>query len=220
MALILNINTAINPASVCLAQDLRTLSFAQSTHQKEHASWLHLAVKQIIAEAGTKLKDTEAIAVTAGPGSYTGLRIGLAAAKGLSFSLDIPLIAINLLEMMAGVVRNEDADFFCPVIDARRMEVFMAVYGRNMDPIISPCAMIVKPDSFYSLQERGKIIFIGDGCDKIKKIIPQSNTVFSDTVVTAKDMVELSANNFREKRFADTAYSEPFYLKEFYSVAH
>jgi len=220
MALILNINTAINPASVCLARDSQTLSFAQSTHQKEHASWLHLAVKQIIADAGTNLKDTEAIAVTAGPGSYTGLRIGLAAAKGLSFALDIPLIVINLLEMMAQAITTEIADFYCPVVDARRMEVFMAVYGRNMDTIISPCAMIVKPDSFYSLQERGKIIFVGDGCDKIKKIIPASNVIFTDKEVTAMDMVELSANNFREKRFADIAYSEPFYLKEFYSTAH
>lgn len=220
MAFILNINTAINPASVCLAQDLKTLSFAQSTHQKEHASWLHLAVKQIIAEAGANLKDTEAIAVAAGPGSYTGLRIGLAAAKGLSFSLNIPLIAINLLEVMAQAIRTEVADFFCPVVDARRMEVFMAVYGRNMDIIIAPCAMIVKPDSFYSLQERGKIIFIGDGCDKIKKIIPGSNAEFSDKEVTAMDMVELSANNYREKRFADITYSEPFYLKEFYSTAN
>ena len=220
MAFILNINTAINPASVCLARDSQTLSFAQSTHQKEHASWLHLAVKQIIADAGTNLKDTEAIAVTAGPGSYTGLRIGLAAAKGLSFALDIPLIVINLLEMMAQAITTEIADFYCPVVDARRMEVFMAVYGRNMDTIISPCAMIVKPDSFYSLQERGKIIFVGDGCDKIKKIIPASNVIFTDKEVTAMDMVELSANNFREKRFADIAYSEPFYLKEFYSTAH
>ncbi len=220
MALILNINTAINPASVCLARDSNTLSFAQSTHQKEHASWLHLAVKQIIADAGANLKDTEAIAVTAGPGSYTGLRIGLAAAKGLSFSLGIPLIAINLLEMMARAIKTEDADFYCPVVDARRMEVFMAVFGRNMETIIEPCAMVVKPDSFISLQEKGKIIFIGDGCDKVKKMIPPSNSVFSDREVTAKDMVELSVNNFRDKKFADIAYSEPFYLKEFYSAAH
>ena len=219
MAFILNINTAINPASVCLARDSQTLSFAQSTHQKEHASWLHLAVKQIIADAGISFKDTEAIAVTAGPGSYTGLRIGLAAAKGLSFALDIPLIAINLLEMMAQAIKSEVADFYCPVVDARRMEVFMAVYGRNMEAIIAPCAMIVKPDSFYSLQEKGKIIFVGDGCEKIKQIIPPSNAIFSDKEVTAMDMVELSANNLREKRFADIAYSEPFYLKEFYSTA-
>ena len=219
MALILNINTAFNPASACLARESQTLSFAQSTHQKEHASWLHLAVKQIIAEAGTSVKDIEAIAVTAGPGSYTGLRIGLAAAKGLSFALGIPLIAINLLEMMALAIKTDDADFFCPVVDARRMEVFMAVYGRNMEPVIGPCALIVKPDSFYSLQERGKIIFIGDGSVKIKKIIPHSNASFSNKDVTAKDMVKISANNFSQKRFADTAYAEPYYIKEFYSAA-
>jgi tRNA threonylcarbamoyladenosine biosynthesis protein TsaB len=220
MAFILNINTAINPASVCLGRDSQTLSFAQSTHQKEHASWLHLAVQQIIAEAGTSMKRVEAIAVTTGPGSYTGLRIGLAAAKGLSFALDIPLIAINLLEMMAQAIGTEDADFFCPAVDARRMEVFMAVYGRKMEPVVAPCALEVKPDSFYSLQERGKIIFIGDGSEKIKRLIPPSNAAFSKKDVTAMDMVGLSAYNFKEKRFADTAYVEPLYIKGFYSAAH
>ena len=202
-----------------MARDSQTLSFAQSTHQKDHASWLHPAVKQIIADAGTSLKDTGAIAVTTGPGSFTGLRIGLAAAKGLSFALDIPLIAINLLEMMARAINTEDADFFCPVVDARRMEVFMAVYGRKMEIVVAPCAMIIKPDSFYSLQERGKIIFIGDGSLKIQKVIPHSNAVFSDKNVTAMDMVKISDNNFKQKRFADTVYAEPLYIKEFYSTA-
>jgi len=219
MALILNINTAGSPASVCLARDTQTLSFAQSTYQKDHASWLHPAVKQIIADAGLSIKDTEAIAVTTGPGSYTGLRIGLSAAKGLSFALNIPLIAINLLEVMARAAKTERADFFCPVIDARRMEVFMAVYDKNMETVVAPCAVIVEPGSFFSLQARGKIVFIGNGSEKIKQTISHSNVIFSNRVVSSMDMIGLSANNFEEKRFVDTAYVEPLYIKEFYSAA-
>jgi tRNA threonylcarbamoyladenosine biosynthesis protein TsaB len=189
MAFILNINTATNPASVCLARDTQTLSFAQSTYQKDHASWLHPAVKQIIADAGLSIKDTEAIAVTTGPGSYTGLRIGLSAAKGLSFALNIPLIAINLLEVMARAAKTERADFFCPVIDARRMEVFMAVYDKNMETVVAPCAVIVEPGSFFSLQARGKIVFIGNGSEKIKQTISHSNVIFSNRVVSSMDMI-------------------------------
>jgi len=219
MAFILNINTAVGPASVCVARDIQTLTFAQSTNQNEHASWLHPAVKQVIMDAGLGLKEIEAIAVTVGPGSYTGLRIGLSAAKGLSFALNIPLIAINLLEVMAHVVKTEEADFICPVIDARRMEVFMAVYNKNMETIMAPCALIVEPDSFYSLQARGKIVFVGNGSEKIKRTIADSNVIFSNRVVSSTDMIELSANSFGEKKFADAAYIEPLYIKEFYSAA-
>ena len=219
MAFILNINTASNPASVCLARDTQGLSFAQSTHQKDHAAWLHPAVKQIIAEAGQSLMDIQAIAVTAGPGSYTGLRIGLSAAKGLSFALDIPLISINLLEIMAYAVKAEEVDFVCPVIHARKMEVFMAVYDRNLGTIVPPCALNIKQDSFDSLLAKGRIVFVGDGIETIKKVIDPRDAVFSNREVNAKDMIELTANKFDEKRFADTTYIEPLYIKEFYSAA-
>lgn len=219
MAFILNINTAVSPASVCMAQDIQVLSFAQSTNQKEHAAWLHPAVKQVITDGGLGLRDIGAIAVTRGPGSYTGLRIGLSAAKGLGFALNIPLIAINFLEVMAHAVKTEEADFICPVIDARRMEVYMAVYDMNMETIMAPCALIVEPDSFYSLQARGKIVFVGNGSEKIKRTIADSNVRFSNRVVSSMDMIELSANSFKEKRFTDAAYIEPLYIKEFYSAA-
>ncbi len=219
MAFILNINTAVGPASVCVARDIQILSFTQSTNQNEYASWLHPAVKQVITDARLGLKDIEAIAVTTGPGSYTGLRIGLSAAKGLGFALNIPLIAINLLEVMANAVKTEDADFLCPVIDARRMEVFMAVYNKNIETIVAPCALIVEPDSFYSWQARGKIVFVGNGSEKIKGTIADSNVMFSNRVVSSMDMIELSANSFGEKKFADAAFIEPLYIKEFYSAA-
>ena len=107
------------------------LQFALNSNQQDHASWLHMAVKKVISDAGLGVKDLEAIAVTIGPGSYTGLRVGLSAAKGLCFALDIPLIAINTLDVMAHASKSEEADFYCPVIDARRMEVFTAVYNKT-----------------------------------------------------------------------------------------
>lgn len=219
MAITLNIDTAISTASVCLSKEAQSLQFALNSNQQDHASWLHLAVKKVIADAGLSVKDLEAIAVTIGPGSYTGLRVGLSAAKGLCFALDIPLMAINTLDVMAHAIKDEEADFYCPVIDARRMEVFMAVYGKNMETITNPCAIIIDENSFDSLLAVGKIIFAGNGSEKIRKIICHPNAIFRNSTTTAADMVRLSADKFTQKKFADTAYTEPFYIKEFYSAA-
>jgi tRNA threonylcarbamoyladenosine biosynthesis protein TsaB len=219
MAIILNIDTAINSASLCLSKEAQSLQFALNSNQQDHASWLHLAIKKIIADAGLRVKDLKAIAVTIGPGSYTGLRVGLSAAKGFCFALDIPLISINTLEMMADAVKNEEADLFCPVIDARRMEVFMAVYNKDMETIINPCAMIVKENSFDSLLASGKVIFSGNGSEKTRKINFHPNALFKNSTTTAADMVRLSEDKFVQKKFSDTAYTEPFYIKEFYSAA-
>jgi len=219
MAIILNIDTAINSASVCLSKEAKSLQFALNSDQKDHASWLHPAIQTVIAEAGMQTKDLEAIAVTIGPGSYTGLRVGLSAAKGLCFALNIPLISINTLELMAHTVKNEEADFFCPLIDARRMEVFMAVYNKNMEAVIKPCAMIIEKNSFDILLQSGKIIFSGNGSEKIKKVVSGPNALFKNSTTTAADMVNLSENKFLEKKFEDIAYTEPFYIKEFYYPA-
>jgi tRNA threonylcarbamoyladenosine biosynthesis protein TsaB len=145
--------------------------------------------------------------------------VGLSAAKGLCFALNIPLIAINTLDVMAHAIKGEEADFYCPVIDARRMEVFMAVYGKNMETITNPCAMIIDGNSFDALLAVGKIIFAGNGMKKIRKIICHPNAIFSNSTTTAADMVRLSDDKFTQKKFADTAYTEPFYIKEFYSAA-
>ena len=219
MAIILNIDTAISTASVCLSKEAQSLQFALNSNRQDHASWIHIAIKNVIAEARLNVKDLEAIAVTIGPGSYTGLRVGLSAAKGLCFALDIPLISVNTLEVMAYAVINEEADLFCPLIDARRMEVFMAVYDKNMEVIISPCAMIIAQNSFDILLASGKIIFSGNGSEKIKKVVCHPNAIFKNSTTTAADMVKLSENKFVEKKFADIAYTEPFYIKEFYSPA-
>lgn len=217
MAIILNIDTAVESASVCLAKEAMPLQFVINDNQKDHASWLHVTIQRIIADTATDLKDIEAVAVTIGPGSYTGLRVGLSTAKGLCFALNIPLIAINTLEMMAYAVEKSEADFVCPLVDARRMEVFMAVYDKKMTEIVKPVAMIIEPGSFDSLLAKGKVLFCGNGSNKLQKTIVHANAIFNNTVATAVDMIHLSERLFIEKNFANLAYVEQLYIKEFYS---
>lgn len=219
MAIILNIDTAVESASVCIAKDANPVQFDINNNQKDHASWLHSTIKKIISDAEITIKDIEAIAVTIGPGSYTGLRVGLSAAKGLCFALNIPLIAVNTLEMIASSVKKTDTDMICPLIDARRMEVFMAVYDRDMKEIIPPCALVLEPGSFDSLLEAGKIVFAGNGSAKLKNMIVHKNAIFNNSIASALDMIPLSAKKNIEKNFVNLSYVEPFYIKEFYSPA-
>lgn len=221
MAIILNIDTSGEMASICLARDGNSMVQDVNMSQKDHASWISLAIRKIVDETGLEMKDIEAVAVTFGPGSYTGLRVGLATAKGLCFALGMPLINVNTLEMMVNAVQRENiqADFFCPVIDARRMEVFTAIYDESLLEIVKPCAQIIDSNSFSSFLASGKVLFSGNGTEKLKKVLFHSNALFSSVIGTAADMIVLAEKKFNEKKFADLAYAEPFYLKEFYSPA-
>lgn len=217
MAIILNIDTAVESASVCLAKDNDSVQFAININQKDHAAWLHTTIQTIITAARLSLKDIEAIAISIGPGSYTGLRVGLSAAKGLCFALQIPLIAINTLEMMAHAAKNDEGSFICPLIDARRMEVFAAIYNKQMAEILKPCAMIVTPSSFDPWLATNKIVFLGNGSKKLQSIIVHSNAIFNNIVTTSADMIDLAEKSFIVKNFADLIHVEPFYIKEFYT---
>jgi len=219
MAVILNIDTSVEAASVCLTKEGKALHFAINENQKDHASWLHPAIQKIISKSGFTINTLKAVSVTIGPGSYTGLRVGLSAAKGLCFALGIPLIAINTLEVMAFAVSEIEADLFCPLIDARRMEVFMAVYTNKLGEITGPKNMIIVPDSFDPLLQSNKILFSGNGSIKLKALVHHSNAIFTDIKTTAADMSYLSEKYYAEKKFADIAYVEPLYIKEFYSPA-
>jgi tRNA threonylcarbamoyladenosine biosynthesis protein TsaB len=218
MAIILNIDTAVETASVCLAKEGKSIQFAINNDQRDHAAWLHSAIQAMTAAAGVDLKDIQAVAVTIGPGSYTGLRVGLSAAKGLCFALQIPLIAINTLEMMAYSVKNGATGLICPVIDARRMEVFTAIYTQEMSEIITPCAMIVQSHSFDSWLVKNKVIFVGNGIKKLQPIIVHSNAIFNNIVVTSSNMVHMAEDLFIKQQFAHLIRVEPFYIKEFYSL--
>lgn len=216
MSLILNIDTALEIASICLAQDDHVLQLSFNTNQKDHAEWLQTAIKKIFDGSGLSINDLSAVAVTIGPGSYTGLRVGLASTKGLCYALNIPLIAISTLKVMAFAARNEDAELLCPVIDARRMEVFTAVYSKSLGEILKPCAIILDKDSFSTLLSSHKIVFFGNGCTKVETLISSCNAAFKPILYNASDMVSLSYQAFLNRDFTNLAYSEPEYLKDFF----
>ena len=219
MALILNIDTAVDVASLCLAKDGKDLSVATNESQKDHASWLHIAIKEIFEKNGLELGLVDAIAVTGGPGSYTGLRIGMATAKGICFALDKPLISLNTLLVMANAAKMEKADLICPMIDARRMEVFTAIYTKKLEIVKDPAAITLNENSFAEYLSSNSICFFGNGSNKFQAIEKNPQAFFSNIKTDASSMISLSEKNFTEKKFVDLAYAEPVYLKEFYTPA-
>lgn len=215
MPYILNIETATKNSSVALAKDGKTILCKEIAEIGfSHAEKLHVFIEEIIAEAGISINDLNAIAVSSGPGSYTGLRIGVSAAKGLSFSLNIPLISVDTLTSLANQVLFFDG-FIIPMIDARRMEVYSAVFNSNKEMIRKVEAEILSENSFNEIAE--KIYFIGDSNEKAKAILTKPNFVFLDEIKypSAKEMSSLSYKKFLENNFEDVAYYEPYYLKDF-----
>ena len=184
---------------------------------QDHGSWIHGAIGDLLNSTGLKMDALDAVAVTIGPGSYTGLRIGLSVAKGICMALNIPLIAIPTLKMIAATVEDTEATIICPLIDARRMEVFSAVYNKELNLLSAPTALIIDSNSFYQLLENNKVLFIGNGVEKLQKVISHSNAFFSTKKASAIDMMTISLQSFRGKNWADLAYTEPLYVKEFFS---
>jgi len=217
MSLILNIDTSVEKASVCLAENGTIIQLSVHENQKDHAAWLHPAIDQLLKKNGFKPVDLSAIAVSIGPGSYTGLRIGLASAKGLCFALKIPLLTIGTLEMMAYSVKEEAAELVCPLIDARRMEVFTATYDKFLKELIAPASMIIDETSFIDLLSTRQLLFCGNGSQKLKLILNNPNAVFSNTEADASHLSGLSYPMFQKKEFANLAYTEPLYIKEFFT---
>ena len=217
MSFILNIDTAVDIASVCLAGDGEALQLTINENQKDHAAWLHPAIEEMLKVNKLTMKDISGVAVSIGPGSYTGLRVGLSTAKGLCYAMDIPLITIGTLEMMAYSVKDEAVDLICPLIDARRMEVFAAVYNKILQPLIVPQIMIINETSFAEILAEHKILFSGNGRKKLQTIISNSNALFTNTDGNASHLAALSFKSFCKKEFADLAYTGPLYLKEFYT---
>ncbi len=215
MNYILNIETATKNCSVAIARDGVTIICKEIAEQGySHAEKLHLFIEEVISDAAISFSDLKAIAVSQGPGSYTGLRIGVSAAKGLSYALQIPLIAIDTLESLAMQVVAKDG-FIIPMIDARRMEVYSAIFNSNKEKIREVQAQIINEDSFADISE--KVYFIGDSNEKVKLSLTKSNFVFLDNHVypSANEMSEISFKKYIEKDFVDVAYFEPYYLKDF-----
>jgi len=220
MALILNIDTATETGSICLSKNGRPVSYLQNENQKDHASWLQEAILQLLSASGWAIRDLQAVAVTAGPGSYTGIRVGMASAKGLCYALKIPLITENTLRVMAHAAEKSAKDLgslICPMIDARRKEVFTALYGQGLEELQAPEAIVLNGDSFADALGRNKILFFGSGSRKWEQTIKSYNAFFADVSFSAENLGILADQKFDIQEFTDIIYSEPNYLKSFYS---
>lgn len=223
MALILNIETATDVCSVALAADGQLLSLREQQRGQSHAKMLTTFISECLSEAGVGKQELDAIAVSKGPGSFTGLRIGVATAKGLCYALDKPLIPVNTLLSMTFVCQQKvgyDSDvIFCPMIDARRMEVYTALIDSQLEFVRETSADILDSNSFSELLKFKKVIFFGDGMPKFRDVCTGSqNAVFADNILpSATGMCRFSENSYNASRFEEVAYFEPFYLKDFYS---
>jgi tRNA threonylcarbamoyladenosine biosynthesis protein TsaB len=217
LGIILNIETATKNCSVSVADGSKTIVLKELNEGAfSHAEKLHVFIEETVFKAGLKLQDLQAVAVSKGPGSYTGLRIGVSAAKGLCFALDIPLISVATLKSLALQASPDDGGVIVPMLDARRMEVYSAVFDSKHHQLRETQAEIIDSSSYSELLERNPIYFIGDGAEKCKGIIEHKNAVFlKEKFPSAREMAILSAQKFENKDFEDLAYFEPYYLKDF-----
>jgi len=219
MSVILQIETATSVCSVALAVNGKTITLKEENEPNIHASRLTLFIGDVIQQAGVSFRDLDAVAVSMGPGSYTGLRIGVSTAKGLCFALDKPLIAIHTLKMMAnGYLAQYPSEngYICPMIDARRMEVFTAVFDHQLSETDTTHAKIIDESSFSALLSTHQMVFIGNGAEKCRAVIQHPHASFTTgNFNSAAYMSTLAYEAFMTGQFEDVAYFEPFYLKDF-----
>jgi tRNA threonylcarbamoyladenosine biosynthesis protein TsaB len=219
MGIILNIETATTNCSVSIAKDGNLIALKEfDSADYSHAEQLHLFIEEVVKTASLELKDINAIAVSKGPGSYTGLRIGVSAAKGLCFALDVPLISIPTLESIANQVKDVTVDYIIPVLDARRMEVYASVFNSALKEIRETKAEIIEENSFEEYASKGTVLLIGSGAEKCKELLTTNFKFETTAVPSAKEMVMLSNKKFKENNFENVAYFEPYYLKDFIAL--
>jgi tRNA threonylcarbamoyladenosine biosynthesis protein TsaB len=212
---ILNIETATKNCSVALSKEGKTILCKEIAEEGySHAERLHVFVEEIIQEAGITFQDLNAIAVSQGPGSYTGLRIGVSAAKGLCYALDIPLIAVDTLEVIASQVKVKEG-LIIPMLDARRMEVYSAIFNFKFEKQREIQAEVITENSFESITE--PVYFVGDCADKCQSVLKKPNFIFLEEIKypSSQAMGTLSFAKFQNSNFEDVAYFEPYYLKDF-----
>ena len=222
MATFLLIYTATAHASVCLSKDGVVLACLETTDQKTHASFIQPAIESLCKQTSIPLSSIDAISISMGPGSYTGLRVGMATAKGIAYAMGKPLIGINTLQIMAAAAKHkypEHNSAICALLDARRMEVFTGIYSHNLEPITTSTALILDAQSFENELVNAAILFVGDGAEKFKAICNHPNAHFDTTLsYGAADMIALTENAFALTDYLDLAYSEPLYIKAFHDT--
>ena len=217
MARILNLETATTNCSVSISNGKEIVVLKENNAVNySHSEQLHVFIKEALEEASLSFSDLDAIAVSKGPGSYTGLRIGVSAAKGLCFSLDLPLISIPTLESIAHQVQMAKDEVVIPVLDARRMEVYSVVFDSTGKEIRETRAEVIDENSFGEFAAYEKVHIVGSGAEKCKETLNHSSFYFDATVIpSAKEMAALAFQKFQAKDFEDVAYFDPYYLKDF-----
>ncbi|MGG5506551.1 MULTISPECIES: tRNA (adenosine(37)-N6)-threonylcarbamoyltransferase complex dimerization subunit type 1 TsaB [unclassified Myroides] len=217
MIVLLNVETATKNCSVSLSVDGTLVGMKEIAEENfSHAEKLHVFIEAILKENGYSMQDLSAIAVSQGPGSYTGLRIGVSSVKGLCYGLNIPMIALDTLQIVAKQLQVENG-WIIPMIDARRMEVFCAIFSHEGEMVKPIEAKVIDETSFSELEGETPVYFLGDGAMKCVSVLTAANFHFCPTIVypSAKEMVTLSYEKFQAKDFVDVAYFEPYYLKDF-----
>ena len=219
MAYILNIETATPNCSVSVAKDGKTIALKEDyDNGYSHAEKLHVYIDEVLKEVQIEKQQLDAIAVSKGPGSYTGLRIGVSAAKGLCFALDIPLIAVSTLEALAHQVKAENG-LIIPMLDARRLEVYSEIFNSDYQEVRAIEAQVLDENSFSEYLKERKVYFIGNGVKKTMDLITNKNAVFiEEKLPSANQMSLLSFEAYKKSNIQDVAYFEPFYLKDFVAV--
>ncbi|WP_298550001.1 tRNA (adenosine(37)-N6)-threonylcarbamoyltransferase complex dimerization subunit type 1 TsaB [uncultured Algibacter sp.] len=219
MAFILNLETATTNCSVSLSKDGNTIVLKEDNDKSySHAERLHVYINEVLKEANISSSNLDAIAVSKGPGSYTGLRIGVSAAKGLCFALDKPLISIPTLDALAHQVKVNDG-VIVSMLDARRMEVYSAIYDSDYKQLRNTEAQILDKNSFEDYLQKGKVYFVGNGVEKTKTLINHPNAFFiEDNLPSAREMCALGFNKYKISDTEDVAYFEPYYLKDFVAL--
>ena len=216
MAYLLNIHSATETAIINLMAGQEILGTLCNHETKQHAFFLHTAIKELLREQGIGIKNLNAIGVSSGPGSYTGIRVGLATAKGLCYALNIPLITYNSLELMALSARNNAKDenaFYCPMIDARRMEVYTAAYNYNMGEIYPPAAVVLNENSFGEMLNGRKIFFSGSGSFKFQQVSKHADFVFLTQDISTEALAAIAWEKYEKNDFENVPYAQPLYIK-------
>jgi tRNA threonylcarbamoyladenosine biosynthesis protein TsaB len=219
MSYILNIETATTNCSVSLSKEGETFILKEDYgNGYSHAERLHVYIEEVLEQANLSLKDIDAIAISKGPGSYTGLRIGVSTAKGLCFAADKPLVSISTLEALSHQVKAEDG-IIVSMLDARRMEVYSAVFDANHKQIRDVQAEVLDETSFADYLANGKVYFIGNGVEKTKTLISHPNAIFIEgKLPSANEMSSLAFDKYKKDDIEDVAYFEPYYLKDFIAI--
>ena len=215
MATILNIETSTDVCSICIANEQDVLAIRETERSYSHSEVIALFIDECIKEAGISVKALDAVSISKGPGSYTALRIGAATAKGICYSLSIPLIAVGTLDALKeSVIKTATPnDLIIPMIDARRKEVYRAVYNHKGEIMDKVEPIILDDTSFLNYANYNRILFCGDGSDKAQDILTINNGVFLKEECSATHMVGLSLEKFHKNEFEDIAYYEPYYYK-------